>query len=73
MTHPHPEDIIVVIDPDNWLLNDVYNWTLNVTKGHKYGQAAYYHEDPAFQRLLKEVCQAGCKNRLRHPTVCPMF
>jgi hypothetical protein len=59
---PHPDDTIVVIDPDNWLLKDVQEWTLKVSRKHAYGQVTYYSRNKKIQQLWKEVCKAGCNN-----------
>ena len=53
---PHPDDTIVVVDPDSWFLKDVYPWTVDVRKDHAVGQGAYYTGDPIVQELWKEIC-----------------
>jgi hypothetical protein len=59
---PHPDDTIVVIDPDNWILKDLHPWTEKVSRKHAYGQGAYYHGNALVQTLWKEVCKVGCNN-----------
>lgn len=59
---PHPDDTIVVIDPDNWLLKDLHPWTELVSKKFAYGQEAYYVGNELVQTLWKEVCTVGCNN-----------
>lgn len=63
---PHPDDVIVVIDPDNWLLKDVDEWASKVSPKHAIGQAAYYNGNPNVQKLWQEVCQQGCNNTVAH-------
>ena len=63
---PNPDDTIVVIDPDNWLLKDVKEWTTKVSRKHAIGQAAYYNKNPNVQKLWQEVCRAGCNNTVAH-------
>lgn len=52
--------VIVVVDPDNWLTNSVYEITQRVRKGHGVGQAAWYRGSPLLQRLWKVVCKTNC-------------
>lgn len=59
---PHPDDTIVVIDPDNWLLKDLHPWTEKVSRNHAYGQGAYYHGNSLVQTLWNEVCKVGCNS-----------
>ncbi|GBG25071.1 Peptidyl serine alpha-galactosyltransferase [Hondaea fermentalgiana] len=54
------EEVIVVIDPDNWLLKDVGSYVDRVTPGHAIGEPAYYHGSRTAQRLWKEVCLQNC-------------
>lgn len=63
---PNPEDTIVVIDPDNWLLKDVNEWASKVSRKHAIGQAAYYHGNPNVQKLWQLVCKKGCNNTVAH-------
>jgi hypothetical protein len=63
---PHPDDTIVVIDPDNWLLKDVHEWTQKVSRKHAYGQETYYSGNAKVQKLWEEVCKAGCNNTVDH-------
>ena len=54
---PHPDDTIVVIDGDNWLLKDVHPWTSNVTQGHGVGQQPFYFlRQPLADRMWQEFC-----------------
>ena len=45
------EEIILVIDPDNWLVKDVSPWVDKVSKGHALGEAAYYHGRYQFVKI----------------------
>lgn len=54
------EDILIVIDPDNWLLKDVEPWTKKVSKGYAVGEAAYYYGSNTAQLLWKELCEHNC-------------
>lgn len=36
-------EIIVVIDPDNWIIRDVSKWVKKVRKGHPLGESAWSH------------------------------
>lgn len=57
---PHPDDTIVVIDPDNWLTNSLQAWTTSVSPKLALGQRAYYSGNKAFQELWKDICLAHC-------------
>ena len=61
---PNPDDTIIVIDPDNFLLRDVSKWTEGVKRKYAVGEAAYYFEVPQVQELWKEVCEEGCDRRV---------
>ena len=62
---PHPEDIIVVIDPDNWLLLDIEPYTRDVSAKHAVGMQAYYHGARRLsQQLWRSVCRENCQRRL---------
>lgn len=55
------EEVIVVIDPDNWLLKDISQYVDQVTPGNALGEPAYYHGSRSAQRLWKEVCKNNCE------------
>jgi hypothetical protein len=58
---PHPDDIIVVIDPDSWLLTDMGKWVANVGPKRAKGQFAYYHNERRLcQNLWHEFCLKNC-------------
>ena len=57
---PHPDDTIVVIDPDNWLINDIHPWATQVSKKSALGQEAYYTANPMLQDLWQESCLNNC-------------
>ena len=54
------EEVIVVIDPDNWLLKDVSPWVDRVRKGFALGEAAYYHGSRTAQKMWRELCLKNC-------------
>lgn len=58
------EEVILVIDPDNWLLKDVSPWTDRVKKGKALGEAAYYHGSKTAQKLWKELCEKNCERNI---------
>ena len=61
---PHPDDNIVVIDPDNFLMRDLKKWTDQVSRKNALGQAAYYMNNPKVKEMWKEVCEEGCDNEI---------
>lgn len=61
---PHPDDNIVVIDPDNFLMRDMKKWTDQVSRKNALGQGAYYIHSPKVQEMWKEVCEEGCDNEV---------
>ena len=62
---PHPQDVIAVIDPDNWLLKDISPWTQRVQEKHAVGMQAYYYtmEDHC-RELWHTFCLKNCDKRL---------
>ena len=61
---PHPDDNIVVIDPDNFLMRDMKQWTDQVSRKNALGQGAYYINNPKVKEMWKEVCDQGCDNEV---------
>jgi len=61
---PQPDDNIVVIDPDNFLMKDMKRWTDQVSRNNALGQGAYYAGSPKLQEMWKEVCEEGCDNKV---------
>ena len=59
---PHPDDNIVVIDPDNFLMRDMKKWTDQISRKNALGQAAYYINNKKVQDMWSEVCEEGCDN-----------
>jgi len=58
------EEIILVIDPDNWLVKDVSKWVNQVSRYNALGEAAYYHGSKTAQKLWKELCLKNCNLNL---------
>ena len=54
------QDIIVVIDPDNWIIRDITHWVVKAKKGHALGEAAWFHGSDLVNQLWKEVCLKNC-------------
>lgn len=55
------DEVLVVVDPDNWMLKDIRPWVDNVKPGQAVAQRAWF----SFQRstittLWKEFCQKNC-------------
>ncbi len=54
------EDVIVIIDPDNWLLTSVAKTASQVRPGHAIAQAAFFNNNPLVDELFKLVCERNC-------------
>mmetsp|Transcript_7496 Transcript_7496/g.12041 ORF Transcript_7496/g.12041 Transcript_7496/m.12041 type:complete len:543 (-) Transcript_7496:44-1672(-) len=54
------EEVVAVIDPDNWLVRDISKYSDMVTKGNAIGEPAYYHGSRTAQKLWKELCLKNC-------------
>lgn len=55
------EEVILVIDPDSWLLLPVYDqYIAKVKPGFGIGQEAYYTGSRTAQLLWKELCEVNC-------------
>jgi len=58
------EDVIVVLDPDSWLVKSFEPFVDRVRKGHAVGQQTYYTGSRTAQRLWKELCEANCEREM---------
>jgi hypothetical protein len=59
------EEVIVVIDPDSWLLKTLYDrFVERVTEGNALGQAAYYTGSRTAQVLWRELCEKNCDKNM---------
>lgn len=54
------EEVIVILDPDNWLVRSVEKWTKMVKKGTSVGEPAFYVGNGGIGALWKEVCEHNC-------------
>eukprot|EP00756_Hemistasia_phaeocysticola_P063564 Hpha_TRINITY_DN7037_c0_g1::TRINITY_DN7037_c0_g1_i1::g.22931::m.22931/K20781/SGT1; peptidyl serine alpha-galactosyltransferase len=62
---PGPDEILVVIDPDNWLLQSLAPHLEGVTKGHASAQAAWYvHNVAGVTEMWKQFCEQNCDWKL---------
>jgi hypothetical protein len=66
------EDVIVLIDPDNWLLTSVARTAAKVTRGKAIAQAAFFANNPLVDELFKLVCERNCGAKTDHAAV-PYF
>eukprot|EP01062_Namystynia_karyoxenos_P039437 TRINITY_DN28667_c0_g1_i2.p1 TRINITY_DN28667_c0_g1~~TRINITY_DN28667_c0_g1_i2.p1 ORF type:complete len:765 (+),score=197.10 TRINITY_DN28667_c0_g1_i2:122-2296(+) len=57
---PAAEEIIVLIDPDNWLLKPLTPHLEGVTKGAAAAQAAWYVGNPSVTALWQVFCEKNC-------------
>jgi hypothetical protein len=69
---PHPDDTVVVIDPDNWLLKDIHQWTKDVSPKQSVGQVAYYGRDGRITSIWKAICKKNCDQKI-DPVGVPYF
>lgn len=58
------EEVIVVIDPDNWLLKSVEPWVAKVKRGQAVGERAYYYGSSRADKVWKMVCKKNCDAKL---------
>lgn len=55
------EEVIAVIDPDSWLLKNLWDKHVSrVREGYALEQAAYYTGSRTAQLLWKELCERNC-------------
>ena len=54
------DDVIVVIDPDNWLARSLQPWVAQVSVGHAVGQAAWF---ASAKRQVQSLWKIFCHNR----------
>jgi len=50
------EDVVVLIDPDNWLTNDISHIVKEVRKGHAVAQAAWFAGSHLVKELYDDMC-----------------
>jgi len=59
------EDVLVVVDPDNWMVRDISPWVAKVSKGHAIGQEAWYAgATSSITKLWKKFCLKNCDAHL---------
>lgn len=59
------EEVILVIDPDSWLLKPVYEkFITRVKPGFALGQQTYYTGSRTAQKLWKELCEHNCEREM---------
>ena len=53
--------MIVVVDPDNWMLKDIRPWVDRVRPGQALAQAAWFSGSrETITQLWKEFCRKNC-------------
>ncbi|GAB5364730.1 hypothetical protein AAMO2058_000995100 [Amorphochlora amoebiformis] len=65
-------EVLVLIDPDNWLTNDLTDIAQKIKKGRGAAQRAWYSGSNLVSQLWKEVCKARCDDPVR-ATAVPYF
>lgn len=50
------EEVVVLIDPDNWLVKDISHVVKDVKKGHAVAQTAWFGGSQQVMQLYKEMC-----------------
>eukprot|EP00924_Labyrinthula_sp_SR-Ha-C_P002996 maker-scaffold_58-snap-gene-0.22-mRNA-1 protein AED:0.05 eAED:0.05 QI:108/1/0.88/1/1/1/9/108/564 len=58
------EKVLVVIDPDNWLLKDLSEYYKDISRGQAIGEPAYYYGSRTAQNLWKELCEKNCNTEM---------
>lgn len=64
------EEVVVVIDPDNWLTGNLRKWVDQVRRGHGVAQAAFYVDSTLLvEKMYRKFCQdllgdGHCDNKL---------
>mmetsp|Transcript_29823 Transcript_29823/g.72721 ORF Transcript_29823/g.72721 Transcript_29823/m.72721 type:complete len:515 (+) Transcript_29823:40-1584(+) len=54
------EEVIVLIDPDNWLLQPIARHVSKVSEGHALAQQAFFYKNPLVKELYQLVCSRNC-------------
>uniref|UniRef100_A0A7S2U1S0 Hydroxyproline O-arabinosyltransferase-like domain-containing protein n=1 Tax=Lotharella oceanica TaxID=641309 RepID=A0A7S2U1S0_9EUKA len=54
------EEVIVLIDPDNWLLQPIAKYASRVKKGHALAQQAFFYRNPKVKELYQLFCEKNC-------------
>jgi len=60
---PPTEEVIVVIDPDNWLVKDLSPIVSKVKEGHAFGSHAFYQNNPKLNQLWQRYCKVNCDHK----------
>jgi hypothetical protein len=67
------EEIVVVIDPDNWLLKDVSHFANMVSRGNAVAEAAWYYGDSDVDEVWSIVCEKNCERKKTDHVAVPVF
>eukprot|EP00040_Diaphanoeca_grandis_P019606 m.103563 g.103563 ORF g.103563 m.103563 type:complete len:539 (-) comp27508_c0_seq1:65-1681(-) len=55
------EEVLVVVDPDNWMVRDLSPYVNKVSKGHALGQEAWYAgARSSIDKVWKKFCLKNC-------------
>jgi len=54
------EEVVVIIDPDNWLLRPLAKYASMVKRGQALAQKAFFYKHPLVKELYQLVCQRNC-------------
>lgn len=60
--HSPKEDVIVVVDPDNWLMTGLGHFTAKVRRGAGVAAPAFYNGNTMLTKLYREpgICEHAC-------------
>jgi len=67
------EDVVVIIDPDNWLLQDLSPIVKKVSPGHAVAQRAWFSGSSSIQKLWEAFCRKNCETAVLDHAAVPYF
>lgn len=67
------EDVVVVIDPDNWLIKDLSPWASKVKKGFPIAQSAWFFGSNVVDEIWQLVCEQNCDRVKTDHVAVPVF
>eukprot|EP00241_Pyramimonas_parkeae_P016797 CAMPEP_0114292210 /NCGR_PEP_ID=MMETSP0059-20121206/8934_1 /TAXON_ID=36894 /ORGANISM="Pyramimonas parkeae, Strain CCMP726" /LENGTH=695 /DNA_ID=CAMNT_0001413831 /DNA_START=81 /DNA_END=2165 /DNA_ORIENTATION=+ len=71
---PGPDEVIVMIDPDNWLLQPIDHIAAQVKPGHAIAEAAWFSGQGGMVRKLWNLfCRANCQSARLDLAAVPYF
>jgi hypothetical protein len=67
------EDVLVIVDPDNWLIKDLSPFVSRVRRGVAIGQSAWFRGSGEVDEIWRIVCERNCQLQTTDHVAVPLF